>query len=64
MAAAQREEIVLSTDGAPVQETLMDIDNEEDANAIRTNMAEKPPSEEAVAEFTAYGQSYFGVFSI
>lgn len=58
LAAAQREEIVLSTDGAPVQETLMDIDNEEDANAIRTRMTERPPSEEAIAKFTSYGECF------
>ena len=58
LAAAQREEIVLSTDGAPVQESLMDIDNEEDANAIRTSMTEQPPSEEAIAKFTSYGECF------
>ena len=56
LVAAQRHEIVLTTDGMPVEEAPMENSEDEDSAALmRSRLQPKPPSAEATAKFVGYG---------
>ena len=55
MAAAAKDEIVLTTDGPPAPPAPLPDDLEDDAQAIRASLMPRPPSEEAISKFQAYG---------